>query len=159
MTIEKALPKDAEEIFEIYEALKGSPGCPWNEEYPSLEFVCDDIEKRCSLYKAAENGKIIAAAYLGDFEENERPDCLDKSMRFAELSRVGVRREYQRKGIASVLLRHLLSEAELLGYDGIALLVGTENHPAMALYEKFGFERCGETQLYGIYFYCYQYKV
>lgn len=80
-------------------------------------------------------------------------------MRFAELSRVGVRREYHRKGIATAILKYLLSEAESLGYDGIALLVGTENHPATALYEKFGFERCGETQLYGISFYCYQYKV
>lgn len=50
MITEKALPKDAEEIYAIYEALKGSPGCPWNEEYPTLEYVCDDIEKRGSLY-------------------------------------------------------------------------------------------------------------
>lgn len=156
--IAKAAPCDAAEIYGIYDALKGLPGCTWDEEYPTLEFVRNDIEKRNSLYKVTdETGMIIAAAYLGEFEEIERPECFDKSFRrLGELSRVGVKREYHRKGVAFGLITHLLGEAARLGYDGVALLVGTENHSAMRLYEKAGFERCGETFLYDTHWYCYQ---
>lgn len=158
LEISKALPEDAEEIIGIYDALKGFPGCTWDEEYPTLEFVRNDIEKRDSLYKVTDdNGRIAAAAYLGEFEEIERPDCIDKSIRrLGEISRVGVRREYHRQGIVSMLLRYLFGEAERLGYDGIVLLVGTKNQSAMKLYEKAGFERCGETFLYETHWYCYQ---
>ena len=157
--ISKALPGDAEEITAIYDALKGSPGCTWDESYPTLEFVRNDIEGRDSLYKVTEGEKIIAAAYLGEFEETERPECFDNTAeRLGELSRVGVRREYHRKGVAFGLITHLLREAEKLGFDGVALLVGTENRAAMRLYEKAGFERCGETFLYDTHWYCYQIK-
>lgn len=155
--IEKALPCDAEEIYAIYSSLKGSPGCTWDDEYPTLEFVRYDIEERNSLYKLTENGIIVAAAYLGDFEEKERPDCFDKSIkRLGEFSRVGVRREYHRKGYAEKLLKFLLNEAVDLRYDGLALLVGTENFGAMALYEKLGFRRCGEGVMYETNWFFYE---
>ena len=160
LEISKALSGDAEEITAIYDSLKGSPGCTWDEEYPTLEFVRNDIENRNSLYKVTDGGRIIAAAYLGEFEEKERPECFDKSMRrLGEISRVGVRREYHRKGVAFGLITHLLGEAERLGYDGAVLLVGTENHAAMRLYEKAGFERCGEAFLYETHWFCYQYRM
>lgn len=158
MIIEKALPGDAEEIFAIYEELKGSPGCTWDESYPTLEFVKNDIEKRNSLYKLSENGRVIAAAYLGDFEEVEMPECFDKSVkRFGELSRVGVRKEFHRMGYAQKLLSFLIKEAAKLGYDGLALLVGTENRGAAALYEKLGFKKCGEGSLYDTDWFFYEY--
>lgn len=154
--ITKALYEDAAEIFAIYDDLKGSPGCTWDEHYPTLDFVAGDV-KRDSLYKAVENGRIIAAAYLGEFEEIELPECFDKSIkRLGEISRVGVLREYHRKGVASLLLRYLFGEAARLGYDGLALLVGTENHSAMALYEKLGFKCRGEAYLYDTHWKCYQ---
>lgn len=159
MRIEKALPEDAEEIYAMYSSLKGSPGCTWNDEYPSLEFVREDIKSR-SLYKLTENGVMIAAAYLGDFEETERPECFDKSIkRLGEFSRVGVRREYHRMGYAQRLLRFLLTEAATLGYDGLALFVGTENFGAMALYEKLGFRRCGEGFMYDTHWFFYEKRI
>lgn len=159
MMIEKALPGDAEEIYAIYSSLKGSPGCTWDDEYPTLEFVRGDI-KRDSLYKLTENGVIIAAAYLGEFEERERPECYDKSIKnLGEFSRVGVRSEYHRKGYAERLLRFLLEEAVNLNYDGLALLVGTENLGAAALYEKIGFRRVGEGVMYDTHWFFYERKL
>lgn len=160
MIIEKALPEDAEEIYAIYSSLKGSPGCTWDDEYPTLDFVRNDIENRRSLYKLTENGKIIAAAYLGEFEETERPECFDKSIkRLGEFSRVGVRREYHRKGYAERLLRFLLKEAANLGYEGLALLVGTENLGAVALYEKIGFRRVGNGVMYDTHWFFYEKRI
>lgn len=158
--ITKALPCDAEEIYAIYESLKGSPGCTWDDEYPTLEFVRHDIAERDSLYKLTEDGVIIAAAYLGDFEEREMPECFNKSVkRWGEFSRVGVRREYHRKGYAEKLLKFLLNEAVDLRYDGLALLVGTENSGAMALYEKIGFRRVGEGVMYETPWFFYERKL
>lgn len=159
MEIELARLSDAEEIAELYASLVGMPGCTWDENYPSLDFVRGDIEK-CSLYKAVENGRIIAAAYLGDFEEVEMPDCFDRSVkRFGEFGRVGVRREYHRQGVAKTLLSYLIGEAARREFDGIALFVGTENFSAVKLYEKIGFKRCGESYLYETHWYCYEYKM
>lgn len=160
MRIEKALPNDAEEIYAIYEQLKGSPGCTWDEHYPTLEFVRNDIEGRNSLYKLTEDGVIVAAAYLGDFEEREVPECFDKSVkRRGEISRVGVRREYHRKGYAESLLKALLAEAPKLGFDGLVLLVGAENFGAMSLYEKVGFRRVGDGVMYDTHWYFYEYAL
>ena len=41
-------------------------------------------------------------------------------------------------------------------FDGIRMLVSKTNPAALALYDKNGFEKCGETYMYGIHFYCYQ---
>lgn len=150
---------DADEIAALYSSLIGTPGCKWSSEYPTLEHVREDIENG-SLYRLEEMGRTIAAAYLGEFEEVERPECFDKSFKnLGEFARVGVLREFQRKGYAELLLRHLMDEAKVRGFDGIALLVAKENEPARALYEKLGFENCGEARLYDIDWYCYQFKI
>lgn len=159
MTIEKALPKDAEDIAAIYRSHIGDEGCTWDESYPDIGFVRDDIAEN-SLYKAELGEEIVAAAFLGDFEEIEHPDCIDASIkRLGEFSRVAVKKGYERRGIAEQLLRFLLEEADRRGYDGLTLLVGVHNRRAAALYEKIGFKRCGETYLYDTHWYCYQYKV
>lgn len=159
MNIGFALPSDAEEIAEIYRSLIGMPGCTWDDTYPTIDFVRRDIECN-SLYKATDGGRIAGCAYLGDFEEMERPECFDKSVqRLGEFSRVAVRREYHRQGIARGLLEYLIKEAPGRGYDGIALLVGTENHNAMALYEKIGFRRCGSGNLYETDWNFYELKI
>lgn len=153
--ITKAKVSDAEEIAEIYCSLIGEPGCTWDGHYPTLEHVRADIAAS-SLYKVTENGIIIASAYLGEYEEISRPDFLDGTVKnLGELGRVGVRREYHRKGIASALLEFLKTEAQNRGYDGIVLLVGTENNAAAALYEKSGFRRLGEAYLYETHWYFY----
>lgn len=150
---------DADEIAAMYTSLIGFPGCTWNSEYPTPEHVRKDIEN-ASLYRLEDMGRTVAAAYLGDFEEIERPDCLDKDFKnLGEIARVGVLREFHRKGYAEQLLRHLLEEAPKRGYDGVMLLVGRENAAAMALYEKIGFENRGAVRLYETDWYCMQRRV
>lgn len=157
--IKLAAHEDAEEIAALYRSLIGTEGCIWNEEYPDIGFVRDDIENK-SLYKAVEDGGMIAAAYLGDYEEIERAECIDKSFkRLGEFARVAVKREYHHRGIAEELLKFLQGEARIRGYDGISLLVAPENRAAVGLYEKIGFKKCGEVHYYELDWYCYQYRV
>lgn len=50
-----------------------------------------------------------------------------------------------RKGVAAALLDHILAEARRRSYRRLSLETGSAAAftPALALYEKFGFQRCG----------------
>ena len=59
-----------------------------------------------------------------------------KSMRTADA--------YRRKGVASMLLRHILAESERRGYRRLSLETGSMDYfgPARSLYRAFGFACC-----------------
>ncbi|EMA32425.1 GNAT family N-acetyltransferase [Halobiforma nitratireducens] len=54
-----------------------------------------------------------------------------------------VLQEYQRAGIGTVLLKQLLGHAGSVGITHVWLTVERWNNPAIALYERVGFERTG----------------
>ena len=60
-----------------------------------------------------------------------------KSMRTAS--------QHLRKGVAAALMRHIVEQARQRGYSRLSLETGsTEGFaPALRLYERFGFHRCG----------------
>ena len=75
-------------------------------------------------------------AGCGALKEIDREHGEIKSMRTA--------RAHLRKGIASMLLEHILAEAKRRGYRRLSLETGAMPYfePARALYRKFGFGRC-----------------
>lgn len=54
------------------------------------------------------------------------------------------------------ILKNTIRTAKEKGHDGIRMLVSKTNIAALALYDKNGFERCGEVFKFDIDFYCYQ---
>jgi [ribosomal protein S18]-alanine N-acetyltransferase len=58
----------------------------------------------------------------------------------AEISTIGVVKTQQRKGYAKEMLRMVHRHAALLGVNQIFLEVRVSNHPAIALYESFGYK-------------------
>lgn len=62
-----------------------------------------------------------------------------------EVKSMRTHQAYLRKGAASAVLAHILQEARRRGYARVSLETGTgaDFEPAHALYERFGFERCG----------------
>lgn len=54
-------------------------------------------------------------------------------------------RTYKRRGVASTLLRHILSQAEQRRYRQVSLETGSQSHfePARKLYASYGFQVCG----------------
>jgi putative acetyltransferase len=52
--------------------------------------------------------------------------------------------EYQRQGVASRLLQHLIEEAKRRGYRRLSLETGSMDYfePARSLYARFGFSSC-----------------
>jgi L-amino acid N-acyltransferase YncA len=144
---------DLPEIVNIYHNLIGTPGCTWDSDYPNKESAESDIAGN-ALYVLKKDNQIIAVASAGDFNElghltwNLKKPC--------ELARIGVISSFQKQGVGTVILQKIIQTAKEKGYDGIRMLVSKTNSAALALYDKNGFEKCGETFMYDIDFYCYQ---
>lgn len=58
--------------------------------------------------------------------------------------------KHLRRGVGSMLLRHLIDEANRRSYERLSLETGSAEVfiPALALYAAFGFERCGPFGAY-----------
>ena len=154
--IRKAALQDAEQIHALYSSRIGTKGCTWDEEYPTLELVQQDIQ-RSALYAVYHGDKAAAAAVCGEDRDLRRFDLWSGEIKNpCELERVGILEEYQGMSLASRLLRHIEADMISQGYDGILLLVDPENDRARALYEHLGFSRRGERFGWDNLWSCYE---
>ena len=70
----KAVPDDAPAVLALYRSLLGRPGVTWDIEYPSMEFIRDDIQKDgLYLLTLPEGDLLSAASLLPDEELNDLP--------------------------------------------------------------------------------------
>lgn len=58
----------------------------------------------------------------------------------AQVMTIGVARTAQRRGLGAALLTALVTRSRELGAEAVLLEVRVDNHPAVTLYERFGFE-------------------
>jgi L-amino acid N-acyltransferase YncA len=147
---------DIPQIIDIYHSLIGTPGCAWSLDYPDRETAESDVDSK-SLYVLKKNGIIIAVASVGEFNELEHLQWTLKVP--CELARLGVIPTLQKRGIGTTILKNIIKTAKEKGFDGIRMIVSKTNPAALALYDKNGFEKCGEVSMYDIDFYCYQIKI
>ena len=61
------------------------------------------------------------------------------------LSSIGTRRQFRRKGLASLMTAHLVADALRAGGSVVHLSVEADNEPGRLLYESLGFAAVGET--------------
>ncbi len=68
-----------------------------------------------------------------------------------ELKSMRTASAHLRKGVASMLIEHMLAASRERGYRRLSLETGSAEAftPARALYARFGFERCGPFASYG----------
>ena len=68
----------------------------------------------------------------------------------AEIKSMRTTTSYRGKGVASMLLQHILNEAKLRGYRRISLETGSMPffEPARNLYAKYGFKNCAPFSKY-----------
>jgi len=155
MIFREANRQDIPAIMALYRRQIGSPGCTWDEEYPNIEILSEDI--RLHAVFVLENEKAIVSVVSGGFI----PELNDVGIHWkalrnpCELARICSAEH--RKGLALMLLRKVMSEMQSRGYDGFHLLVSPGNPAAMGLYQKLGFASCDEIDLYGQHWLCYQY--
>lgn len=155
-SIEKANDGDSAEVFSLLRSLVGTPGCSWDEYYPSMELVRADIAAG-AMFIIRIGGAIAACASVESDDEISTLDCFDKRIKNPVLlCRVASASAFQRRGLAHALVRHIIAYAPSLGADGVILLAAKNNIPALNLYKNLGFEICGECVMYDTDWYCMQ---
>ena len=66
----------------------------------------------------------------------------------AEIHLLDTAPAWQRQGVASALLRHLCQQGTAAGWQRLLLEVRADNTPALALYQRFGFQINGRRRAY-----------
>lgn len=159
MEIRKAKIEEAEEILKIYKSLIGYEGCLWDEYYPNIEIVNNDIKNE-TLYVALIDDEIVGAAQSGIDEELFNMDFFTKEKKNPrDLSRVAVKKEYQKQGIARKIIAYIEDELRKDGVDYMYLTVGKTNIKAYNLYKTIGYETKGEMVKFDIEWYCQEKKL
>ena len=157
MEIQQFYEKDLDEVFSLYRAALGEPGCVWNENYPDRELIKEDIEKECLYGLRDEKGKILASIALDRDEEIDSLPCWDSQLLpAAELARLVVAKEYQNKSVARLLITEMEQVLKRKGYQSVHYLVAQDNTKARRSYAKLHFSYKGETDLWGHHYLCYE---
>jgi len=158
-TIELAEKADAQEIYALYHSLIDMPYGTWDEEYPSMEIVEYDLEYQDVLVMRDKDRRIIAAiAVSGDDDDLNEADIhwYPDVTRFIALSRLGVDKRLQGKGIAKKMLLAAMELCRQRGYEAVRFLVSKSNPAPQRAYAKLSFDVCGEINLYEHQWLCYQ---
>lgn len=157
----KVLNKEyLKDIINLYDNIRNTTYTLWDNGYPDKELIEWDIERK-GLYGVFDNEKLVAIAFAGQRNEDNEDnytwqDTFEKRGTFA---RIGVAYEYQNKGIGSMLVKYILDTLKQQGFDGVRILVGTQNVNAIKLYKKFGFNNCGETEKYNHSYYLFELRL
>ena len=149
-----ATANDLPEIIDLYHSLIGTSGCTWHLGYPNKEIAEADIRSRSLYILRDENHDLISVASAGTSDELEELQWNAKNP--CDLARIGVLPTRQNQGIGSLMLSKVITDVKTRGFDGIRMLVSKNNPPALALYDKSGFVRRDEINMYDIDFFCYE---
>lgn len=152
--IRNAKYEEREEILSFYRCFIGINGCTWTFDYPNYVEIDYDIKHR-NLYLMKDEKGIIATISLDDDPIVEKLDVW-KLSNAKEIARLGVRKDYQNKGIAKQMIRFAMKEITKRGYQGVRYLVSPHNPIALRAYEKLEFTKAGEIDLYDEHWYCYE---
>jgi L-phenylalanine/L-methionine N-acetyltransferase len=137
-------PGDVDAIFEILSgprAVAGTLQIPWvSLEDRRRRAVSDPNTHRLV---AEIDGRVVGTASLHVIDLPRRRDCGWVGM--------AVHDDFQGRGVGTHLMRALLELADgWYGLRRVELTVWTDNHPAVRLYEKFGFVIEGTARQYAL---------
>lgn len=132
----------------------------WNELYPSIEVLKNDI-KLNQLWKLEENNTIVGIMVLTEVEDLEYKNVswLTKNSKVLYIHRLAVHPNFQGKGLAKELMNFAENYAVKYNYKSIRLDTFSENKRNQKFYENRGY-----IKLESIYFpnqsklpfYCYE---
>ena len=160
MEIRLLTNENINEIKELYTDIKNNTYTLWDENYPSEELIIWDIERK-GLWGVFNNETLIAITFIGKRCEDGEEDFAwhDTFKKRGTFARIGVASKYQNKGIGTMLVDFILKELKSRGFDGVRILVGTQNTNAIKLYSKFGFNNCGSVERYGQHYYLFELRL
>ena len=160
LLIERAKPKDADAVYALYHSLIDTPFSTWSEDYPSRELVDSDVLNGKTIVMRDSSGGIAAAIALLPGEEEPEFDAIapwyPDVNKWAIPSRLGVAARQQGKGLAKRMLMAAMDHARADGFEAVRFLVAKSNPIPQRAYAPLGFDVCGECELWGGRWLCYQ---
>ena len=143
--VRRAEPGDYEAFAKIFaqpSAYSGTLQAP----FPSVEGWRKRLAEPVDgdfIFAAEVNGEVVGNAGLHHHKSPRRAHSMDIGM--------AVRDDFQGKGVGTALMKALVELADgWLNVSRLELTVYTDNHRAIALYEKFGFVREGTHRAYAL---------
>ena len=104
----------------------------WNEN-----ILKSELENKNSYYIVAKaNNDIVGFGGLW------------KSIDDIHITNIVTKKNLRNNGIGNAILKELINQAKILGYNIITLEVNETNLPAISLYKKFGFKEVGIRKRY-----------
>ena len=157
---ERASAADIEDVYALYQSLIEAPYSTWSEDYPTHEDVERDVLNGWTIVMHDLEGRIAAAIALLPGEEEPEYDGIatwyPDVTRWACPARLGVALNRQGKGLAGQLLAAAMNAAKEEGCDAVRFLVAKSNPIAQKAYSRLGFDICGEHEMWGHEWLCYQ---
>lgn len=145
-----AKDSDKEEILALYHSLVGTEYCAWTQEYPGEKEFAYDMGRDALFCLKNDKGEIVGTITIDQDPEVEALSCWSKDRQpSAELSRLGVRVDYQNQGIARILLSHGMQELKRQQKKSVHFLVCKTN-------QKLAFRVVGECRLFDVEWWCYE---
>ncbi|MCR4622517.1 MAG: GNAT family N-acetyltransferase [Clostridiales bacterium] len=148
MVFRQAGQADAQTVLALYNSVKGTPFCVWDEDYPGEEEIRGDLAARC-LYVLEDMGETVGAVSIVPENETDRFECWKVRQNAREFARVVIRPDHQGRGLSRLLVEGVVKELRARGAEAIHISVAKTNIPAGRLYAKAGFTVRGEADIFG----------
>ena len=147
MNFRKAKNEEAGDILALYRSVVGLPFCVW-DDYPGEPEIQGDLAAG-TLFVLEQDSELLGAISIVPENEMDDLDCWKVNEGAREFARVVIAPKHQGEGLSRVLLDGIWKEFIKLGVPSVHISVAKVNIPAQKLYRRFGFEFCGEKDMYG----------
>ena len=139
---------DLDRVMAFYRSYIGTPGCTWDENYPTRALLLADHESG-SLFGLYLNGLLVGSVSIS--KENYMDDlpCWKCRSGAKDISRVVISPQYQGQHYGTALLQKTCSYLKAQNVNAIHLLVSPTNKRALQLYYSQQFKNRGIFFLYG----------
>ncbi len=149
MEFRRAKESEKQAVLRLYESVKGSEFCVWDEAYPTMNDINADIATD-NLYVLCEDGEVIGALSVICDNEMDGLDVWrvsDGTQR--EVGRIVVSQLHRGRGLARYMVESAIDILRQEGAKALHISAAKINAPALHNYEKLGFSVMGEADMYG----------
>ena len=147
---------DVSAVAALYDSVKGGEGCVWDENYPCIEEAQADLELG-NLYVLEKGGEVIGAISVeNSVAEVDALGCFTVTENTREFARVAISPDQRGHGYAAVMVRELVDVFKKDGCKAVHILAASINIAAQKTYERIGFVRRGECDMYGSHYFAYE---
>ena len=144
----RARGDEADAILALYESVKGSEFCVWNEYYPCADEIAHDLETD-NLFVLVSDGTIIGTVSIVPENELDTFACWTSTENAAEFARVAIAPAYQGNELARLLVQNVLAVMKERGTENVHISVAKKNLPAKRMYAHLGFRTVGSVEMRG----------